>query len=92
MDYTVGDFGYLVDDDSGDFFDEDDVLKDDDEFKPGFLDEADDEFFKTLDEEPVNHYAEYEKRNQINRSNNQVIKIEINPDGTIKRISREFKE
>lgn len=91
LDYTLGDYGYLVDDNSNDFFDEDDVLTDDDEFKPGFLDEDDDEFFKTLDEEPVNHYDEFE-RNRINRSKNQVIKIEINPDGSIKKISREFKE
>lgn len=91
LDYTLGDYGYLVEDNAGDFFDEDDVLTDDDEFKPGFLDEEDDEFFKTLDEEPVNHYDEFE-RNQINNSNNQVIKIEINPDGSIKRISREFKK
>ena len=44
-------------------WDEDDVLRDDDEFKPGFLDEKDDEFF-TKDEERINHYNEYERRNQ----------------------------
>ena len=33
------------------FFDENDVVTDNDEFKPGFFDEDDDEFFKTLDEE-----------------------------------------
>ena len=90
LDYTLGDYGYLVEDKSDDFFDESDVLKDDDEFKPGFFDEADDEFFKTLDEEHVNHYEEYEK-NQMARPN-QVIRIEINPDGSIKKVSREFKK
>ena len=90
LDYTLGDYGYLVEDKSDDFFDESDVLKDDDEFKPGFFDEADDEFFKTLDEDHVNHYEEYEK-NQMARPN-QVIRIEINPDGSIKKVSREFKK
>ena len=90
LDYTLGDYGYLVEDKSDDFFDESDVLKDGDEFKPGFFDEADDEFFKTLDEDHVNHYEEYEK-NQMARPN-QVIRIEINPDGSIKKVSREFKK
>ena len=58
-----------------DFFDEDDVLNDNDEFKPGLLDEDDDEFF-TTDDTFVDHYEEYEKRNLNN--NPQVIKIEIN--------------
>ena len=61
LDYTLGDYGYLVEDTDNDFFDEDDVLKEDDEFTPGFFDEDDDEFFKTLDEEPANHYEEFEK-------------------------------
>ena len=87
--YTVGDYSYLVEDNSADFFDEDDVLKEDDEFKPGLLDEADDEFFTTGDTF-VDHYQEYEK-NHLNR-NNEVIKIEINPDGSVKRISLEFKK
>ena len=90
LDYTLGDYGYLVEDTDNDFFDEDDVLKEDDEFTPGFFDEDDDEFFKTLDEEPANHYEEFEK-SQMN-GNNQVIRIEINPDGTVKRVSREFKK
>ena len=59
LDYTLGDYGYLVEDTDNDFFDEDDVLKEDDEFTPGFFDEDDDEFFKTLDEEPANHYEEF---------------------------------
>ncbi len=90
LDYILGDYGYLVEDAGNDFFDEDDVLKEDDEFTPGFFDEDDDEFFKTLDEEPANHYEEFEK-SQMN-GHNHVIRIEINPDGTVKRVSREFKK
>ena len=87
--YTVGDYGYLADDNHGEFFDEHDVVTDDDEFKPGFFDEDDDEFFKSLDEERKYHYGDFEKRNQ---PQNHVIKIEINSDGSIKRISKEFRE
>lgn len=54
IDYIVGDYAYLTNDDLDEFFDEDDVLTDNDEFKPGFLDEDDDEFFKNLDDEKVN--------------------------------------
>ena len=95
QEYTLGDYSYLVDDNTDDFFDEDDVLRDDDEFKPGFLDEKDDEFF-TKDEERINHYNEYERRNQINvisntQMPNQVIKIELNSDGSVKKITKEFK-
>ena len=87
MDYSIGDYSYLVDDNPDDFFDESDVVTDDDEFFKNLNDE----------EERVNHYEEFERRNQINAiSNNQmpnqVIKIELNPDGTIKRISRDFKD
>lgn len=89
LDYTIGDYGYLVDEDSREFFDEGDVVSDDDVFKPGFLDEEDDEFFKSLDDEKKYHYDEFEKQNQLK---NQVIKIELNSDGSIKRISKEFKE
>ena len=86
--YTVGDYGYLLEEENvGDFFDEDDVVTDDDVFKPGFFDEEDDEFFKTLDEERKNQYGEYE-----NQSRPQIIKIELNPDGTIKNIIRESKK
>ncbi|WP_406535818.1 Mov34/MPN/PAD-1 family protein [Methanobrevibacter sp.] len=88
--YSVGDYNYLISDNTDDFFDEDDVLTDSDEFKPGFLDEDDDEFFQTLDEERVNRYDEFENRNRI--SHNQVIKIELNSDGSVKRIYREFKD
>ena len=96
LDYTVGDFSYMVENNVDDFFDESDVLCDDDEFKPGFLDEKDDEFFETLDESHVNHYEEYEKQNQINIiSNNQlphqVIRIELNPDGSVRKISKNKK-
>ena len=95
QEYTLGDYSYLVEDNTDDFFDEDDVLRDDDEFKPGFLDEKDDEFF-TKDEERINHYNEYERRNQINvisntQMPNQVIKIELNSDGSVKKITKEFK-
>lgn len=97
LEYTIGDYSYLVDDNPDDFFDESDVVTDDDEFKPGFFDEEDDEFFKNLDEERPYHYGEFEKRNQINAVSNtqmpqQVLKIELNPDGSVKRIYREFKE
>ncbi len=89
LDYTIGDFKHLIEDNPDEFFDESDVVTDSDEFKPGFFDEEDDEFFKSLDEEKKYHYGDFEKRNQ---AQNQVIKIEINSDGSIKRISREFKE
>lgn len=89
QDYTVGDYSHLVKNNEADFFDESDVLTDDDEFKPGFLDEADDEFFKSLDEEKANAYEKYEKKNQMQ---NQTVNIVINSDGTVKRIYREFKD
>ncbi|MDO5822990.1 Mov34/MPN/PAD-1 family protein [Methanobrevibacter sp.] len=88
LDYTVGDYSYLFDDDFEDFFDEEDVITDSDEFKPGFFDEDDDEFFRSLDEERSSHQNE----NQVSELPNQVIKIEINPDGSIKKTSREFKK
>lgn len=93
MDYSIGDYGYLKDNDFEEFFDESDVLTDDDEFKPGFFDEDDDEFFQTLDETPVNHYEEFERRNQVHVISNtqmptHVIKIELNPDGSVKKISK----
>jgi len=97
MDYTIGDYGYLDENDHDDFFDEDDVVTDSDEFKPGFFDEEDDEFFRTLDEERVNHYEEFEKQNQINiisntqMHKNNVIRIELNPDGSVKKISKNKK-
>lgn len=93
MGYSVGDYSYLVDDNPDDFFDEDDVLTDSDEFEPGFFDEDDDEFFKNLDEEKVDHYEEFERRNGLNnQAQNSVIKIELNNDGSVKRIFREFKD
>lgn len=87
--YSIGDYGHLVEDNTYEFFDESDVVTDSDEFKPGFFDEDDDEFFKTLDEERKYQYSEFEEQNQVQ---NHVIKIELNPDGSVKRISREFKE
>ena len=97
IDYTIGDYSYLVDDNPDEFFDESDVLTENDEFKPGFFDEEDDEFFQSLDEERKNQYEEYEKRNQreiISNTSlpNQVIKIELNADGSVKKISKEFKD
>ena len=93
MDYSVGEYSYLVDDNPDDFFDEDDVVTDSDEFEPGFFDEDDDEFFKNLDEEKVDHYEEFERRNGLNnQAQNSVIKIELNNDGSVKRIFREFKD
>ncbi len=96
LDYSIGDYSYLVNDNSDDFFDESDVLTDNDEFKPGLLDEKDDEFFQTLDEERIDHYEEFERRHldaaSNNQMQNQVIKIELNSDGSVKRIIREFKE
>lgn len=94
--YSIGDYSYLANNDSSEFFDEDDVLTDSDVFKPGFLDEEDDEFFQNLDEERIDYYEEYEKQHQIevisnNQLPNQVIKIELNPDGSVKRVSRQFK-
>ena len=86
--YIVGDYAYLVEDKTDEFFDEEDVWTDSDEFKPGLLDEADDEFFTTEDTF-VDNYKEYE---ETHLNNNQVIKIEINPDGSVKRISREPKK
>ena len=93
MDYTIGDYNYLNKNNPDDFFDEDDVVTDDDEFKPGFFDEEDDEFFQTLDETHVNHYEEYERRHQMRTVSNtqlptHVIKIELNPDGSVKRITK----
>ena len=79
------------------------------EFKPGFFDEDDDEFFRTLDDERVDRYSEYERRNQARIiSNNQmsneiniisntqmprqqVIRIELNPDGSVRKISKNKK-
>lgn len=96
MDYSIGDYSYLMNDNVDDFFDEDDVLTDNDDFKPGFFDEDDDEFFN-FDDDKVNHYEEYEKNNNVNvisnnQLPNQIIKIELNPDGSVKKISKEFKE
>lgn len=95
IDYSIGDFGYLADDNPDEFFDESDVVTDSDDFKPGFFDEKDDEFFKTLDEERVNHYDEFEKRNRVEIiSNSQMptsIRIELNPDGSVKKIIKKEK-
>ncbi len=95
-DYSVGDYSHFISDNSDDFFDESDVVTDADDFKPGFFDEEDDEFFKTLDDERVDYYGEYEKRRPvnipINPEQNQVIRIELNPDGSVKRITRDFKK
>lgn len=106
MPYTIGDYSYLNDNNPDDFFDENDVVTDDDEFTPGFFDEKDDEFFQTLDEERVDRYSEFERQhqqrvisnthipNQVNIISNtqmpqqKVIRIELNPDGSVKKISK----
>lgn len=103
LDYSVGDYADFSKNNSDDFFDESDVVTDSDEFQPGFFDEEDDEFFKTLDEERENHYDEFEKRHGINHyekqphveiisntqmPNQKVIRIELNPDGSVKKISK----
>lgn len=51
--YTVGNYGYLADEDD-DFFDEEDVLQEGESFEPGLLDEEDDDFFRT-DEKDENN-------------------------------------
>ncbi len=86
QDYTVGNYGYLVDDNSDEFFDESDVVRDDEVFKPGLLDEKDDEFFKTINEKPANHFDEN------NLKPNHVIRIELGRDGKIEKIYREYKK
>lgn len=96
MDYTLGDYGFLIDDDTDDFFDESDLVTDSDDFQPGFFDEEDDEFFKTLDDERKNHYDDYERQHQVEVISNtqmpgNVIRIELNPDGSVKKISNEKK-
>ena len=96
VDYTIGDYGHLANDDNvDDFFDESDVVTDDDDFKPGFFDEEDDEFFKTLDDERVNHYDEFENRNRVQVISNtqmpQSIRIELNPDGSVRKIIKKEK-
>lgn len=95
MDYTIGDYGYLVDDDHDEFFDASDVVTDDDVFKPGFFDEEDDEFFKTLDDEKTNHYEEFERQNRVEIISNtqmpQSIRIELNPDGSVRKIIKKEK-
>ena len=103
FDYSVGDYADFSKNNSDDFFDESDVVTDSDEFQPGFFDEEDDEFFKTLDEERENHYDEFEKRHGISHyekqphveiisntqmPNQKVIRIELNPDGSVKKISK----
>ena len=78
----------MVNDDFAEFFDEDDVVTDSDEFKPGFFDEEDDEFFKSLDDEKNFENEVFED----NHMPNNVIKIELNPDGSVKKVSRNFKD
>lgn len=41
MDYTIGNYEEMISDNLDDFFDEDDVLRDDEILKPGLLDETD---------------------------------------------------
>lgn len=102
MDYSLGDYADFRENNPDDFFDESDVVTDGDDFKPGFFDEEDDEFFKTLDEEQKDYYDDFERRNQYgdfqrrpkvevisnNQMPKQVIRIELNPDGSVKKISK----
>ena len=92
-DYTVGDYSSMAEDDDYEFFDEDDVLKDDDEFKPGFLDEKDDEFFKTDGEEKgLEAYENYENRNRNRITitpddlSNNLVRIEIDGNGNVRKV------
>ena len=72
VDYTLGDFSHIIDDNS-------------------------DEFFKTLDEERKNIYEEkFEKQPHIQVVSNtqmpqNVIKIELNPDGSVKKVTKNKK-
>ena len=96
IDYTLGYYRDFEELGCDEFFDENDVVTDNDEFKPGFFDEDDDEFFKTLDEERKNHYEEYEKQNQVEiisntQMPNNVIRIDLNPDGSVKKITKNRK-
>ena len=93
QDYTVGDYSDMIEDDDYEFFDEDDVLKDSDEFKPGLLDEKDDEFFKTDGEEKgLEAYEKYENRNRnqititADDLSNNLVRIEIDSKGNIRKI------
>ena len=93
MDYKIGDYNYLDENNPDDFFDESDVVSDDEEFKPGFFDEEDDEFFNTLDEVRPDYYRDFERQSQYEiisnmQSPNQIIKIELNPDGSVKKITK----
>ena len=96
MNYKIGDYNYLDENNPDDFFDESDVVSDDEEFKPGFFDEDDDEFFNTLDEVRPDYYKDFERQHQYEimsnmQSYNQIIKIELNPDGSVKKITKNNK-
>ena len=96
MDYKIGDYNYLNKNNTDDFFDESDVVSDDEEFKPGFFDEEDDDFFNTLDDVKPDYYEDFERQHNFEiMSNmqipNQIIKIELNPDGSVKKITKNNK-
>lgn len=94
--YTVGDYADEIDGDISEFFDEDDVLKDGEEVKPGFFDDEDD--FDLEDEDIDQDYREYEMMAQNNNptiisnielpplSDGDNIQIELDENGNIKRI------
>ena len=96
MDYTVGEYAGEIDGDISEFFDEDDVLKDGEELKPGFFDDEDD--FDLEDEDIDQDYREYEMKTQNSNltiiSNIELpplcdgdnIQIELDENGNIKRI------
>ncbi|MCQ2972770.1 MAG: Mov34/MPN/PAD-1 family protein [archaeon] len=67
MDYTIGDYSDIIQEEYlCDFFDEDDIVKDDEIVKAGFFDEED----IIEDEEEVDRYSQYEK--EFNNQNNNV--------------------
>ena len=87
MDYTIGDYSHLIEyEDFYDYFDEDDIVKDDEVIKAGFFDEED---FITDDEEEVNQYEEYEDR--LN-SQNVVFQIIVDKEGKYRVEPVNFKK
>ena len=96
--YTVGDYSDMFDEDIDDFFDESDVLKEGEVIKPGFFDED-----ANFDDTPNTAYEEYERRQNPQKnikiisnsslqpiiiSGNDSIKIELDENGNIKKVSK----
>ena len=79
--YEIDDLSDMVDEEIMDFFDEDDIVRDDEVVKAGFFDEED----VILDDNPVDAYEDFEKR-RMPQPNNIVIingsnKIIFDSDG-----------